>query len=32
MHKLLYNIKQFFTEFGKINKLKAIITIKDIFT
>ena len=29
MHKLLYNIKQFFTEFGKINKLKAIITLNN---
>jgi hypothetical protein len=29
MHKLLYNIKQFFTEFGKINKLKAITTLNN---
>jgi len=29
MHKLLYNIKQFFTEFGKINKLKVIITLNN---
>jgi hypothetical protein len=29
MHKLLYNIKQFFTKFGKINKLKAIITLNN---
>jgi len=43
MHKLLYKVDQFFTKFGKIDKLKAIttlnnslfiyaITIKDIFT
>jgi hypothetical protein len=29
MHELLYNIKQFFTEFSKINKLKAIITLNN---
>jgi len=29
MYKLLYKAKQFFTEFGKINKLKAIITLNN---
>jgi hypothetical protein len=29
MHKLLYNKEQFFTEFGKINGLKAIITLNN---
>jgi hypothetical protein len=29
MHELLYNKEQFFTEFGKINKLKAITTLNN---
>jgi len=29
MHKLLYKAKQFFTEFGKINKLKVITTLNN---
>jgi hypothetical protein len=29
MHELLYDIKQFFTEFGKINRLKAITTLNN---
>jgi hypothetical protein len=43
MHKSLYKVKQFFTKFSKIDKLKAITTLnnqlfiyviiaKDIFT
>ena len=29
MYKLLYKVKQFFTKFSKINKLKAIITLNN---
>jgi hypothetical protein len=29
MHELLYDKEQFFTEFGKINGLKAITTLNN---
>jgi len=29
MHELLYNIEQFFTEFGEINGLKAVTTLNN---